>query len=68
VGRGHDPLAVVARAAAALERSEERANEARTALRLAIVAAYREGASVSAIARAGGVTRQYVSRFVKYGR
>ena len=58
-------LTTVVRAAERVRRAEERLLRARAELRAAIVAAHEGGASLAAIARALGVTRQRVAQIAQ---
>lgn len=59
-----DALAAVEKAARELERAKETTDQARQALLDAMARAYDEGASLSKIAEAAEVSRQYVARLL----
>jgi len=57
----------VRRASEALQKRESAVDEARETLRQRIIEAARAGESRSAIARAAGVSRQWISRLLETG-
>lgn len=62
-----DHLEAVRRAAATLRDAERATDKARETLRLRMIAAARAGANNSEIARAAGVSRQWVGKIVEEG-